>query len=201
MMTISAPPSPQAKPQAPAGVHPTSLKWAAIVPLSAVIMLGLFIAINALFPDPKQAAVALPKLEKITGLHTNAVPAFTHYVVNGIPPANIVNSVFVPQEAGFTGEINTGGEAASYDRRLGYSSAAAEGALYSYFHTVMTAEGWKIFSISAPTGSQGVELLAQKAGDDGFYWEQGVVIHPTTFAANGTQSTSFSVRLYQAAAE
>ena len=200
-MTVSAPPSPAAKPQVPAGVHPTSLKWAAIVPLAAVIMLTLFIAINALFPDPKQATVVLPKIEKITGLHTNPIPAFTHYVVNGIPPANIVDSVVIPQEASFTGEINTGGEAASYDRSLGYSASAAEGALYSYFHTVMTAEGWKIFSISAPTGSQGVELLAQKAGDDGFYWEEGVVIHPTTFASNGAQSTSFNVRLYQAAEE
>jgi len=198
-MSVSSPPKATAKPKAPAGVHPTSLKWAAIVPIAAVAMLGIFIAINALFPNSQQAPKAIPKIEKITGLHTNLVPAFTHYVVNGIPPANIVDTVHVPLGATFTREIYTGGRASSYDRHLGYSASAAEGALYSYFHTLIAREGWKIFSVSSPTDSAGVEILAQKAGDDGFYWEQGVVIHPTTFSASGLQSTSFSLRLYQAA--
>lgn len=191
----------QPAPEAPPGVHPTSLKWAAIVPLAAVIMLGLFIGINALFPDGKQAANIIPKIEKVTGLHTNSVPAFTHYVVNAIPPANIVNSVYVPQEVSFVGEIYTGGQASSYDRSLAYSSPVSEGALYSYFHTVMTAAGWKIFSIAAPAGSKGIQLLAQKAGDDGFYWEEGVTIHLTRFTAGAKQTTYFTVRLYQAAEE
>ncbi len=200
-MSVSSPSTASSKLQVPAGVHPTSLKWAAIVPISAGVVLGLFIALNSLFPAGKQSLTVIPKIEPITGLHTNMVPAFTHYVVNGIPPANIVNSVFVPLETTFAGEIYTGGQASSYDRRLRYTSPRAEGALYSYFHALVTSQGWKIFSVSAPTGSTGVEILAQKAGDDGFYWEEGVVIHPTRFSSSNVQSTSFSVRLYQAAAE
>ena len=64
----------------------------------------------------------------------------------------------------------------------------------------MKGRGWKIFSTGAPVGQKGVEILAQKGGSDSWYWLQGVVINPTIFAKDGTQSTRFTIRLYQASA-
>ena len=64
----------------------------------------------------------------------------------------------------------------------------------------MAGQGWRIFSTGAPVGGPGVEILAQKAGSDSWYWEQGVVISPTTFKGS-TQSTTFTLRLYQASSD
>jgi hypothetical protein len=62
----------------------------------------------------------------------------------------------------------------------------------------MAARGWKIFSTGAPYRRPGLEILSQKGGSDSWFWIQGVTISPTTFAADGAQSTVVTVRLYQA---
>ena len=45
----------------------------------------------------------------------------------------------------------------------------------------------------------GLEVLGKKAGSDGFYWELGAVISPTSFGtgAPATGATSFSLVLVQ----
>jgi hypothetical protein len=79
----------------------------------------------------------------------------------------------------------------------------------------MKRQGWSITNVGPADGSPGsIEVLGKLAGDDGWYWEQGVVIAPTTFPGSsgssasatsgasllpsgGGDTTNFVLRLYQ----
>jgi hypothetical protein len=185
------------KPLSPPGVAPTRLWLAAIVPICAVVMLVTVILLN--MSDPNSPKVgATPKLEKVSGLTASTVNPFAPLVIAGEPVSDILDSVVVPAGAKQLAIPQVGGEATSFDNSIVFSSPASEQSLYTFFHDEMQASGWRIFSTGAPVNQSGVELLAQKAGSDGWYWEQGVIVNATTFSANGSQSTRFSVRLYQA---
>ena len=201
-MTLDLDSSPReelpSQPLPPAGIRPTGLRYAAIVPLCAALMLIIVIVINVATSSGPAAPKVSPKLQSVSGLSPAPVDPFTKLVYMGEPPDNILDSVVVPTTAVEIGLPYTGGNATSYDRTITFTSSASTQALYTFFYQQIEGRGWKIFSTGAPVGTKGVEILAQKAGTDSWYWEQGVVIHNTVFGANGSQSTTFSVRLYQA---
>ena len=60
---------------------------------------------------------------------------------------------------------------------------------------MLTASGWKvIYQGAAPQGTAGAtEVLATHGSSDGFYWEVGVVVSPTT----PTGSTPYSIEVFQ----
>lgn len=205
-MALETPPSHvehdrHGRPLPPPGIAPTSLKWALVVPLVAVVMLVIVVLINvADAPGPPPATV-IPKVGSLGGLTVSPVNPFVPQVTAGEPVPDILNSVVIPSPATSLGSVPTGGSATSFDAAFRYTSPASQGSLYSFFSVEMKAHGWKIFSVGKPVSSKGIEILAQKAGSDGWYWEQGVVIQPTVFSSTGTQSTTFKVRLYQASAD
>jgi len=170
------------RPLPPPGIGPTSLKYAMIVPLVAAIVVIGYIVTN-LGTGATQSKTTVPSIVKGSGLPVSAGLAFAPYVTSGEPPGDIL--------------ANSGGPT-SFDRSLRFSSAASQAQLYTFFHRQMSARGWKIFSTGAPYGRPGLEILSQKGGSDSWFWIQGVTISPTKFAADGTQSTAVTVRLYQA---
>jgi hypothetical protein len=189
------------RPLPPRGIGPTSMKWALIVPLLAVAMLVVVILINVVdAPGPPPISIT-PKISSSLGLTVSPSNPFKPIVALGEPPTEILSSVVLPSPAHLRSRVATGGEATSFDASFKYRSSSSQGALYSFFSQEMAARGWKIFSVGAPTGSKGVEILAQRAGSDGWFWEEGVVIHPTSFSQHAGQSTSFTIRLYQASSD
>jgi hypothetical protein len=179
-------------------VNPTSLKWAAIVPIAAVVMLVIVILSNVLTAGPSTTTKVSPKLQKISGLSPAATDPFAKLVVAGEPPEDILNAIVVPEGATLVATPHTGGTATSFDAKIVYTSPASSQALYSFFYEQMKGRGWRIFSTGAPVREKGVEILSQRGASDSWYWEQGVVINPTAFAPDGSQSTTFTLRLYQA---
>ena len=64
----------------------------------------------------------------------------------------------------------------------------------------MKKQGWQIFSTGpADHDPGGFDILGKKAGSDGFFWEMGAVVQPTTFGAGAPAggTTAFTVRLFQ----
>jgi hypothetical protein len=172
---------------------------AAVVPIAAVVMLAIVIMLNMGNSGSKATTGVLPKASGNSGLSVSTVNPFAPYVYSGEPVPDILNAVLLPAGAVQVAVPHVGGEATSFDRSIVFRSPASQQALYSFFSEQMKARGWKIFSTGIPAGGQkGVEVLAQKAGSDGWYWEQGVVISPTIFASDNSQSTRFTLRLYQA---
>ena len=70
----------------------------------------------------------------------------------------------------------------------------------NFYRKDLKKQAWQIFSTGpAEHVAGGLEVLAKKAGADGFYWELGAVISPTTFGGNAPAagSTSFTLELVQ----
>jgi hypothetical protein len=187
-----------AKPLPPTGIQPTKIWLAAVVPILAVGMLVIVIVINIATAEPPAASSKIPKLEKVSGLTTSSINPFVPLVAAGEPPTDVLNQIVLPEGASKSASPASPGSATSFDQTLAFTSPASEQAIYSFFDHEMTNRGWKVFSTGKPANAQGVEVLGQRAGSDGWYWVQGVVVSPTTFSKDGTQSTHFSVRLYQA---
>ena len=60
---------------------------------------------------------------------------------------------------------------------------------------MLTRTGWNvIYDGPAPQGAAGAtELLAKHGSGDGFYWESGIVVEPTS--PSGT--TAYSIELFE----
>ncbi len=186
------------KPLPPKGIQPTKIWLAAIVPILAVGMLLIVIVINIATAEPPAATSKIPKLEQVSGLTASSVNPFVPLVAAGEPPNDVLSRLVIPEGVTKGAHPLSPGSATSFDQTLEFTSTASEQAIYSFFDHEMTNRGWKVFSTGKPANASGVEVLGQRAGSDGWYWVQGVVVSPTTFSKDGTQSTHFSVRLYQA---
>ena len=185
------------RPLPPPGIAPTSLKYAMIVPIVALIVIVAYILAN-LGTGGSEAKDEVPAIIKGAGLPVEPGLAFAPYVTNGEPPSDILASVVLPSGISAPKALHDSGQPTSFDRSLRFSSNASQAPLYTFFRKQLIGRGWKIFSTGAPVGSPGVQMLGQKGGSDSWFWIQGVTISPTTFSADGHQSTSVTVRLYQA---
>jgi hypothetical protein len=199
--------APPRAPLPPAGRN-TSIKPAMIVLLLAVGILVIFGAM-ALFsgqqPTTSTAPSAPVPVRGTTLLAVPAVTALKPIEQPGTPPGNIMNALTMPVGAVAHGSTDNSTSAGQYDEEMRFSLAASEDAVVTFFKTELAAKGWKIESVGPATNAPGsVEVLAQKAGDDGWYWEAGAVVSPTTFpngGASGAESTAFTLRLFQVSDE
>ncbi len=60
--------------------------------------------------------------------------------------------------------------------------------------------GWQVFDKGAAANDpNALEVLGKLAGTDGYYWEMGATISPTTFGhgAPPAGETDFTIRLFQ----
>jgi hypothetical protein len=181
----------------------------------AMIVLGLAVGILVLFgvmavvsgQQPTTSTAPTPPVHvKGTSLQAVAAAPALHAIERpGTPPGNIMNALTVPSSALSHGFADNTTSAGQYDEQVRFTVPTSEGAVVSFYRTEFTAKGWKIVDVGPAKGTTGaVEVLAQKAGDDGWYWEAGVVASPTTFSNAGTsgaESTPFTLRLFQVSDE
>ena len=188
-------------PLRPAASRRTSIRLAMIVPGLGLLILAIFITAEALSPPTNEQATVPPRTLVAGGLHGVAgATDLRSITVNGEPPANIVSAVSVPQGAVVVSHINNTAAVGQYDAQVTLRVDASQGALHTYFATVMKKQGWQIFSQGpASHDPGGIEVLGKQAGDDGFFWEMGATVQPTVFPNGGPPAgtTDFTVRLFQ----
>ncbi len=64
----------------------------------------------------------------------------------------------------------------------------------------MKLRGWQVFDRGPAAHNPGAfEILGKLAGSDGYYWEMGATISPTSFRPGGPPrgQTDFTIRLLQ----
>lgn len=122
----------------------------------------------------------------------------------GTPPDNIIDALTVPQGAAVRGHQDNNTSATQYDEQMEFSVHASENAVVDFYKVELKAKGWRVFNVGTVSNLPGgIEVLAQKGGDDGWYWETGAVVSPTTFGTSGgtkgtgAESTTFTLRLFQ----
>lgn len=179
--------TPQQPPKPPLTTT-TSIWPAALVLIIAVVMLGVFITLNAVTDQGVTTTTTLPVF--VGGLPTQTGASSGALLLegchqDGTPPNNIISAFLVPAVTRADGPFaipNSG--AGDFDCHRNFITSASPGALLSYYKTQLEARGWNLFSSGASNGAP--QYLFQKAGSDTFYWELGVTVlhresHRTTW--------------------
>jgi hypothetical protein len=180
-----------------------NMRFAMIVPGLGVLILAVFIGANFLTSNPVQPTHTSSATRVVSGTALRAEPArvvLAPITMDGEPPGNIVNAVYVPVGSVLLSHQNNSAAADQYDEQIGLRSDASQGALETFYEMDMKAQGWQIFEIGPADHNPGaLEVLGKLAGSDGFYWEMGAVISATSFGANAPAAgdTQFTVRLFQ----
>jgi len=197
--TATADPAPS--PPLPPPGRPVSLKPAAIVLGLAALVLLVFAAGAALFKDtPAQSPSKTPTKVAGTSLRaTGALAALRPIITSGEPPNNVLNAVVVPAGSRRVSSVDYSAQASQYDEAVVFSVPGPQAAVVTFYRVEMRKAGWKIESTGPADHQPGIEVLGQIAGDDGWFWELGTVVAPSTFGASGTGAdrTRFTLRLIQ----
>ena len=194
---------------APGGGEPVrpparfTMRLAMIVPGIGVLILVLFIGAEFLTSNPVQKTKTATGSFSVHGTTLRAVPAVHDLkviTVNGQPPGNIINAVSVPEGATRTAHQNNSAAAQEYDAQITLRIDQSQAAVDNFYKLDMKKQGWQVFSTGPATHvAGGLEILGKQAGSDGFYWEMGTIISPTSFGngAPAAGATSFTIELVQ----
>jgi hypothetical protein len=180
-----------------------NIRAAMIVPGLGLLILIVFIAAGILTSNPIQPTKTSTGSFSIPGTPLRAVPAVAVLkviTVSGQPPGNILNSLSIPQGAKRVSFANNSQAAQQYDAQINLKSDASQAALETFYKKDLQKQGWRIEDTGpADHDPNAYEVLGNKAGSDGFYWEMGAVISATTFdsGASASGTTSFSLELIQ----
>jgi hypothetical protein len=181
-----------------------SVKLALIVLLIAVgiVVIGLIAMVSwgSSRPVTAPASVGTAKGSPLKAIP--AAPDLAPLVSSGEPPDDIVNSLVLPQGSVPGSVQDDTNSAESYDEQRTFTLLdTPEQKIITFFEVELPAQGWKVVSKGPAKNQPGFEVLAQRAGSDGYYWEVGAVVAPTTFPTSGpaakTGQTQFEIRLFQ----
>ncbi len=175
-----------------------------------MIVLGLGVLIIAVFvtlgilssqsPAPMKTSGA-PSVVPGTSLRAQAAGhALAPIITLGEPPSNIINAVSVPTGSVRISHQNNAAGAGQFDAQVVMRSTDSQGALLNFYATEMHEQGWQVFDKGAAANNPGaLEVLGKLAGTDGYFWEMGATISPTTFGAGAPArgQTDFTIRLLQ----
>jgi hypothetical protein len=180
--------------------QPMSVRGPAIVILGiAVFILLAGVLASALIsgssPTETLRSVTIPG--KTVVPLTPATTALHSIVGSGEPPADILGNLAVPAGSTVRGTLDSDQNSGQFDRTVSFTSGTlAPPQLVDTFHALLAKLGWQVIYTGAGTGAHGgngTEVLAKRGSGDGFYWEVGVVVSPTTSAG----ITPYSVELFQ----
>jgi len=120
-------------------------------------------------------------------------------IVDSQPPPDILANLAVPAGSHRTGWVNSDQGATRYDRWASFTTGLASDQVVSFYRTLLPRLGWKITyegpsSSGVPGAAAGAtELLASRGSNDGYYWEVGAVVSPSTSSG----ATAFTLVLYE----
>ena len=197
------PKPPLVPPRGPAGptVKP-ALIFVSI--LLAIVVVGM---VAMALTGSSGRAPANPVVHTAKGSPLRAVPARPdlHPIISGgLPPGDVLDAIVLPKGARSQGIVKAGEGVGSYSQAMVFTSTASESDLIAFYKIELPALGWKVLQAGPPHGSPGYEVLAQRPGSDGNYWELGALISPTSFSSTTTGSspdsatgiTRFTLRLF-----
>ena len=180
------------------GYEPMSVRGPALIVLGLAVFLLIGGVVASAISSGSNPTFSVRKVTLVDGTTVALAPATSklHAIVsNDEPPADIIGNLGVPKESVVTGVHNADQHTAQFDRTVVLRSHLAQEQVVETYARLLKAVGWQtIYNGPAPQGVPGsTEVLAKRGSGDGFYWETGVVVSPTTPAG----STSYSVEVLE----
>jgi hypothetical protein len=132
-----------------------------------------------------------------------AVPgrrALTPIITSGQLPSDILNVVALPKGTTVKAGSATDNGIGLYDHSLSFTIPLSEQNVITFYKAELKALKWQIVTEGPPPhGAPGYEVVGQHPSSDGYEWELGVTVAPTTFGTGthaANESTSFTMRLF-----
>ncbi len=188
------------RPPTPGGI---SMRPAMIVVGLAALILVVFVTIGIVSTQSPAPVKHSAAVVAVPGISLQAEPAaglLSPIALAGEPPANILNATSVPVGSVRVSHQSNSGGASQFDSQVVFRSGDSQAALLAFYAADMKLQGWQVFDRGAAANSPGAfEVLGKLAGSDGYYWEMGATISPTTFRQGGPARgvTMFAIRLFQ----
>ena len=178
--------------------EPMSVRGPALLVLGLAVVILLGGVAAAALSSSSNPTFSIRQVTLDDGTTVHLVPATVklHAIVdNSEPPADIIGNLGIPQESTATGVVNSDRHTAQFDRTVKLGSQLAQTQVIEAYRRMLQAVAWKIiYEGPAPQGVPGAtEILAKLGSSDGFYWEVGVVVSPTTPAG----ATHYSVEVLE----
>jgi hypothetical protein len=192
-----------AAPQRPPTPGGFSMRPAMILPGLGILILAVFITLGIVTSQSTAPVKTSGAPSVVPGSSLRAEPAghaLAPITVLGEPPSNIVNAVRVPTGSVRLSHQNNAAGAGQFDAQVVLRSDDSQGALLNFYASEMHQQGWQVFDRGPAANDPGaLEVLGKLAGTDGYFWEMGATISPTTFGAGAPAhgETHFTIRLLQ----
>jgi hypothetical protein len=176
--------------------QPVSARGPALIVLGIAVFIVILGGIASLLatnstPSRPRSSVTISG-GKVIAL-TPASLAMKSIVSAGQPPSDIIGNMVVPTGSAYVRTVNTDQGVTQFDRTVHFSTHLSQSQVVDVYRTGLVGLGWKISYHGPQTGGLGTEVLAKHGSSDGFYWEAGVVVSPTT----STGLTPFSVEIFE----
>ncbi|MFZ1062794.1 MAG: hypothetical protein WAN30_04910 [Acidimicrobiales bacterium] len=167
----------------------TSIWPAAAVLILGVVMLAVFLLINAVSDQSVTTPTTIPVV--VGGLSTEHASLLAGCEQPGAPPTNITPALIVPETTVAHGPVSLPNQGAGdFDCARSFVTAVKPGVLLGYYSAHLKALGWDLFSQGASNGAP--QDLFQKAGNDTFYWVIGVTVN-----SSSATSSHWTFQIYQ----
>ena len=175
-----------------------SAKGPALVVLGIAVFIVLVGTIGSALESGNGPTVSIHSVSIPDGTTVTLTPATTamkSVVGGGEPPADILGNLEVPSRSPVVRTVNSDQGAGQFDRTVYFTSGLSSDQVVNTYLTLLPELGWKVIydGSGAQRSGQGAEVLAKRGSGDGFYWEVGAVVSPTT----STGSTPFFLELYE----
>lgn len=171
-----------------------SLWPAALVGVLGIAIIVGFTALSALGPSKVAVPSASATRFRVPGTGLTSQPAahaLRPILTPGTPPANIVASVAIPTTASAVRFQPTSATSGQFDATAHFVvPRASQADVITFYRSEIRRLGWKTLTIGAVPNGPGIQIAAQKTGGDGRYWEEGIVVSPTTFGHGGGGGTA-----------
>ena len=181
-----------------AGYEPMSIRGPAFIVLGLAVVILIGGVVASAISSGSDPTFVLRKVTLSDGTPVALAPATSklHAIIsNDEPPADIIGNLGILKASTVTGVLNSDQNASQFDRTVDLHSELAQGQVNEAYALMLKHVGWQvIYNGPAPQGVSGTtEVLAKRGSGDGFYWETGIVVSPTTPAG----VTPYSVEVFE----
>ncbi|HEX4245409.1 MAG TPA: hypothetical protein VHY77_07580 [Acidimicrobiales bacterium] len=166
-----------------------------VVAIALVILIGGITASALATGGPTTLKLKSVTLADGTSVQVEpGLQALKRIETDGEPASDILAALAVPAGSRVTGSLNTDQGTTQFDRTVDFTSSLPAFRVQDFYQATFKQLGWKLVSTGPDAYQTGsTQILAQKGSSDGYYWEAGVVVSPTTSAG----VTPFTLRLFQ----
>jgi hypothetical protein len=176
-----------------------------VVACVAVVVVGGFAVAIA---GSGNKAVSGPVLGRLQGVAFSARPAapiLRRITQGGEPPADVASALVVPSGSVVTKATPPRPALSLYSGSFTITVDHPEAAVATFFVDELRHDHWSVLASDATATGDGSRIYAKIPSADGFYWEVGIVVKPTSVAitpalsgggANGPTSTA-SVTVFE----